>query len=75
MTLEAFKNLMILYCMDIPDDCKYAAVDETGALHGYYDKPDTWRLRDQWSAGNGSFGAIKYMCMDDINWKDTLIEL
>ena len=86
---EAFKNLIILYCMDAPDWARYAAVDEDRSLCIYSVDPiiemnesegcSMWALPEEFEEKCRDYDwdrvKFKMNIPENINWKDTLIEL
>ena len=82
MNIELFKNLMILYCMDLSNEYTHAAVDSDGELNAFKGKPhipiaetnSVFRY-DFWITETTIEKFVKEMDTKDINWEETLIEL
>ena len=80
---EAFRNLIILYCLDAPEWARYAAVDGDGELYIYVEKPnlmeynDDGDVVDMWYCTSLADDTryIKLMNLTNIDWKLTLVEL
>ena len=77
---EAFKNLMIFYCMDHYEKGHYAAVDKSGAIHVHQYLPEArnvlWRPTFEFGTGfERSIFVGRVTLPNDIDWTETLIEL
>ena len=81
MNLEAFKNLIILYCMDAPEWGEYAAVDDNGWLWIFENKPilkftdGYWQNTQSHGVNSERVVKVRHMSLNEIKWEDTLIEL
>ena len=78
---EAFKNLMLFYCIDAPAWAKYAAVDEDGEMYVHSNIVITAKNMNKSGYWIPTKNGINEKMVHQfetplpVNWKETLIEL